>query len=626
VSEPVEIETLLVANRGEIALRVMRTAKRLGIRTVAIHTELDAGVPHTRAADALVEVPSYLDIDAVVDAARRSGATAIHPGYGFLSERSEFARAVEDAGLKLVGPSAAVMDQMGRKDAARRIAVAAGVPVVPTGEGAPYPVLVKAAAGGGGKGMRIVRSEDELDAAVAAARREAQAAFGDDTLLVEKYVESGRHIEVQVIADSHGNVLHLFERDCSTQRRHQKVLEEAPAPTITAETRELVTRSAVAMAAQVGYENAGTVEFLLDNATGEAYFLEMNTRLQVEHPVTELAVSVQGRALDLVELQLRVAAGEPLPFTQDDVALRGHAIEARVYAEDSFGGFLPQAGTASLVRWSTRARVDQALESGQAVTTSYDPMLGKVVAHGPDRESARKALLAALDETGILGLTTNLGFLRALVAREEFRDATIDTAWLDTATVEPPDPDVARLSVAWVSAMLGQAGDPNPFQADGWRSGADPAPYVVALDRQVRVDRVRGRVDDHEVHQVSAEDHVLVLSVDGRREVTVVNVQPDALEAAHHGQRFVFERPDPFGDHGPVAGDGTLVAPMPGTVLAVDVAEGDTVVEGQRLGVLEAMKMELALKAPFDGVVTHVGAATGDQVQLKHVLFEVQAS
>jgi acetyl/propionyl-CoA carboxylase alpha subunit len=403
------------------------------------------------------------------------------------------------------------------------------------------------------------------------------------------------------------------------------VLEEAPAPTITAETRELVTRSAVAMAAQVGYENAGTVEFLLDNATGEAYFLEMNTRLQVEHPVTELAVSVQGRALDLVELQLRVAAGEPLPFTQDDVALRGHAIEARVYAEDSFGGFLPQAGTASLVRWSTRARVDQALESGQAVTTSYDPMLGKVVAHGPDRESARTALLAALDETGILGLTTNLGFLRALVAREEFRDATIDTAWLDTATVEPPDPDVARLSVAWVSAMLGQAGDPNPFQADGWRSGADPAPYVVALDRQVRVDRVRGRVDDHEVHQVSAEDHVLVLSVDGRREVTVVNVQPDALEAAHHGQRFVFERPDPFGDHGPVAGDGTLVAPMPGTVLAVDVAEGDTVVEGQRLGVLEAMKMELALKAPFDGVVTHVGAATGDQVQLKHVLFEVQA-
>ncbi|MBW8749887.1 MAG: ATP-grasp domain-containing protein, partial [Propionibacteriales bacterium] len=415
--EPVAIHTLLIANRGEIALRVMRTAAALGIRTVAIHTALDAGAPHTRAADALVEVPSYLDIDAVVDAARRSGATAIHPGYGFLSERAEFARAIEKAGLKLVGPSADVMEQMGRKDAAREVAVAAGVPVVPswsadlvsTGSTTDldFPVLVKAAAGGGGKGMRVVRTPADYADAVAAARRESQAAFGDDTLLVEKYVESGRHIEVQVIGDSHGTVLHLFERDCSTQRRHQKVLEEAPAPTITEETRALVTRSAVALAAQVGYENAGTVEFLLDNATGEAYFLEMNTRLQVEHPVTELVTG-----LDLVELQLRVAAGEPLPVTQDDVRLRGHAIEARVYAEDSFGGFLPQAGTAALVRWSSHARVDHALESGQIVTTSYDPMLGKVIAHGPDRESARQALLAALDESGVLGLTTNLGFLR----------------------------------------------------------------------------------------------------------------------------------------------------------------------------------------------------------------------
>jgi acetyl-CoA/propionyl-CoA carboxylase, biotin carboxylase, biotin carboxyl carrier protein len=623
------IQTLLIANRGEIALRVIRTARAMGICTVAICTELDLAAPHVRAADSSVTVTSYLDIDAVVDAARRSGATAIHPGYGFLSERAEFARAVEKAGLKLVGPSADVMEQMGRKDAAREIAVAAGVPVVPSGAGAPYPVLVKAAAGGGGKGMRIVRSEDELDAAVEAARRESLAAFGDDTLLIEKYVESGRHIEVQVIADSHGNVLHLFERDCSTQRRHQKVLEEAPAPTITDETRARLTTAAVALAKHAGYENAGTVEFLLDAessaGSGEAvfYFLEMNTRLQVEHPVTELAVSVKGSGLDLVELQLRVAAGEPLPFTQDDVALQGHAIEARVYAEDSFGGFLPQAGTAALVRWSSHARVDQALESGQVVTTAYDPMLGKVIAHGPDRESARQALLAALDETGILGLTTNVGFLRALVAREEFRDATIDTAWLDSATIDRPGPDVARIGVAWVSALLGQSGDPHPFQADGWRSGADAAPYVVALDRQVRVDRTRGRVDEHEVHQVSAENHVLVLTVDGRREVVVVNVQPDVLEAAHRGQRFVFERPDPFGDHGPVVGDGTVLAPMPGAVLAVDVAEGDTVVEGQRLGVLEAMKMELALKAPFDGTVTAVGAATGDQVQLKQLLFEV---
>ncbi len=290
-------------------------------------------------------------------------------------------------------------------------------------------MLVKAAAGGGGKGMRIVREQRDYDAAVAAAKREAKAAFGDDTILVEKYVEHGRHIEVQVLADAHGNVVHLFERDCSTQRRHQKVLEEAPAPTITPEIRKLVTESAVALAREVGYENAGTVEFLLDADTGEAYFLEMNTRLQVEHPVTEL---VTGR--DLVRLQLAVAAGEPLPFTQDDVTLDGHAIEARVYAEDPWHDFLPQAGTAELVRWSERARVDAALESGQVVSTSYDPMLGKVIVHGPDREAARRALVDALDDTAVLGLTTNVGFLRVLAASDEFRDATIDTAWLDSAT------------------------------------------------------------------------------------------------------------------------------------------------------------------------------------------------
>ncbi|HVG97337.1 MAG TPA: biotin carboxylase N-terminal domain-containing protein, partial [Chloroflexota bacterium] len=391
------VHTVLIANRGEIALRVMRGCRTLGLRSVAIHTDLDATAPHVREADAAVRVTSYLDLDAVVAAARQVGADAVHPGYGFLSERAEFARAVEAAGLKLVGPSADVMDKMGRKDAAREIAVAAGVPVVPSAElsdsqvavAAPgsdksaYPLLVKAAAGGGGKGMRIVRDPADFEAAVAAAKREAASAFGDDTILVEKYVEHGRHIEVQVLADAHGTVLHLFERDCSTQRRHQKVLEEAPAPTITAEVRKLVTESAVALAREVGYENAGTVEFLLDSDTGEAYFLEMNTRLQVEHPVTELVTG-----LDLVELQLRVAAGEPLPLTQDDVTLSGHAIEARVYAEDPFHGFLPQAGTASLVRWPARARVDAALESGQVVSTAYDPMLGKVIVHGPDREAA----------------------------------------------------------------------------------------------------------------------------------------------------------------------------------------------------------------------------------------------
>jgi acetyl-CoA/propionyl-CoA carboxylase, biotin carboxylase, biotin carboxyl carrier protein len=598
------IDCLLVANRGEIALRVMRTATAMGIRTVAIHTALDADAPHVRAADASVEVASYLDIAAVVDAARASGATAIHPGYGFLSERAELARAVEEAGLTLVGPSAEVMEQMGRKDAARKIAVAAGVPVVPsfpveeTLPGTAFPVLVKAAAGGGGKGMRIVREQGEYADAVAAARRESLAAFGDDTLLVEKYVESGRHIEVQVIGDTHGTVLHLFERDCSTQRRHQKVIEEAPAPTITPETRAAITEAAVALARQVGYVNAGTVEFLLDNATDEAYFLEMNTRLQVEHPVTELAVQVAGQPLDLVALQLRVAAGEPLGFGQDDVALAGHAIEARVYAEDPYAGFLPQAGTTSLVRWASSVRVDHALESGQVVSTSYDPMLGKVVASGPDREAARLALVRALDGTAILGLTTNVGFLRALAASDEFRDATIDTSWLDRHEPAPPDPAEARVRAAWAWHRA-QRSDTGPFRSDGFRLGAPPAPVVVALDERVTL--------------VAPEPTDGVAVVHGHH-----------IEVVHQGQRFTFDRPDAAADHGLEAGDGILVAPMPGTVLAVDVAEGDTVAEGQRLGVLEAMKMEVALKSPFAGTVTRVGVEPGSQVQLKQLLFEVE--
>ena len=615
------LHTVLVANRGEIALRVIRACRSMGLRSVAIHTDLDVAAPHVREADDALRVGSYLDIEAVVGAARICGADAVHPGYGFLSERAAFAEAVESAGIALVGPSARVMELMGRKDAARDIAVAAGVPVVPQGEDAGFPVLVKAAAGGGGKGMRIVRQPADYDAALAAARREAMSAFGDDTMLVEKYVEHGRHIEVQVLADAHGNVVHLFERDCSTQRRHQKVLEEAPAPTITPEIRRLVTESAVALARQVGYENAGTVEFLLDADTGEAYFLEMNTRLQVEHPVTELAVRVAGQPLDLVQLQLRVAAGEPLPFTQDDVALHGHAIEARVYAEDAFGGFLPQAGTATLVHWPARARVDAALETGQVVSTAYDPMLGKVIAHGADREAARLALLDALDDTAILGLTTNVGFLRVLAASDEFRDATIDTAWLDTATPKEPAPDTARLFAAWAQATTAtMTGRDEPFRPDGWRVAGPSAPVVVQLDRPVTVDREAGRVDDVRVHQLSAERDVVVLSIDGRRHRAVVKPQPGGVEVVHQGHRWVFVPPEVLA-HAGVA-EGSLAAPMPGTVLAVEVGVGDTVIAGQTLGVMEAMKMELALKAPYAGTVTAV-AAVGEQVALGHVLFTV---
>jgi acetyl-CoA/propionyl-CoA carboxylase, biotin carboxylase, biotin carboxyl carrier protein len=617
------IRTVLVANRGEIALRVIRACRETGRRSVAIYTDVDSEAPHVAAADDAVHVHSYLDIEAVVAAAQAADADAVHPGYGFLSERAAFAEALEEAEIRLVGPTAAVMDQMGRKDAAREIAVRAGVPVVPQGDRATFPVLVKAAAGGGGKGMRIVRRAEDFDEALAAARREALSAFGDDTMLVEKYVEHGRHIEVQVLADGYGNVVHLHERDCSTQRRHQKVLEDAPAPTISDAVRRLVTDSAVALAREVGYTNAGTVEFLLDTETDEAYFLEMNTRLQVEHPVTEAITGI-----DLVHAQLDVAAGEPLPFRQDDIAVTGHAIEARVYAEDSFGGFLPQAGTADLVRWPSgegAIRVDQALASGQVVSTSYDPMLGKVIAHGPDREAARRALVEALDTTGILGLTTNTGFLRALVASEEFRLATIDTAWLDTAVVEPPGAEVPRVFAAWIQALLVAVHDTgHPFQSDGWRLGGTPSPTVVELDETLLVDRAAGTVGDHEVRQLSAENHVAVLSIDGRREVAVVNVQAHTAEVAYRGQRFVFERPDVFADHGPAAGDGSVVAPMPGTVLDVRVAAGAAVAEGDVLGVVEAMKMELALKAPFTGTVTDVAAAVGDQVSLGHRLFVVE--
>ena len=619
-------ESVLVANRGEIARRVFRTCRELGIRTVAIYTALDADAPHVRDADEAVEVASYLDADAVVAAAAEAGAEAVHPGYGFLSERAEFARAVAKAGLTWVGPTPEVIEQMGRKDAAREIAVAAGVPVVPRGEDSPYPLLVKAAAGGGGKGMRIVRSPEELDEARAAAAREALSAFGDETLLIEKYVERGRHIEVQVFGDTHGNVIHLFERDCSVQRRHQKVIEEAPAPTLTDEQRNLVLTSAVALARQVDYTGAGTVEFLLDEASGEAYFLEMNTRLQVEHPVTEEAVRIDGAAADLVALQLRVAAGEPLGIAQDDVRIDGHAIEVRVYAEDAFEGFLPQAGRTSIVRWPESARVEHALESEQVVSTAYDPMLAKVIVHGADREEARTAMVKALDATAVLGLTTNTGFLRLLAASDAFRDAEIDTAWLDRNEVPAPDPEVPRALVAWVSAMLSAASDTTtPFRADGWRLAGSPAPTIVELDRSVTVDRPSGRVDDHLVRQLSAADHVLVAIVDGVRHWAAINVQPGLAEIVHQGHRFDFSPPDRVAGAAAHHSDGAVEAKMPGTVIDVRAQVGDQVEEGQVLGVMEAMKMEVSLKAPFAGTVTVVGASAGSQVPLGAELFVVEA-
>jgi acetyl-CoA/propionyl-CoA carboxylase, biotin carboxylase, biotin carboxyl carrier protein len=643
------MSTLLVANRGEIAIRIIRAAQAMGLRTVAVYSDADREAPHVRAADTAIRIgptpasESYLNIDALLEAARKTGADAIHPGYGFLSERAAFPRAVAEAGLTFVGPTAEVMEQMGRKDVARAVAEAAGVPVVPSAElsgstvdaGAiGFPLLVKAAAGGGGKGMRIVRDPADFVEALASAQREARSAFGDDTILVERYVERGRHVEVQVLADQHGNVVHLFERDCSTQRRHQKVIEEAPAPTISDDVRKVLTEASVALARQVGYTNAGTVEFLVSGE--EVFFLEMNTRLQVEHPVTELAVSVGGDTLDLVQLQLAIAAGRPLPFTQDQVALTGHAIEARVYAEDAFNGFLPQAGVAESVRWSRRARNDVALESGQEVSTSYDPMLGKVIVHGSTREAARRALVTALDDTVILGLTTNLGFLRGLAASDAFRDCAIDTAYLDSHpdAVRPRGAEAASVLAAWALATSRYDDPTHPFgTADGWRLTGPAAhtPVELVVDGEptlFRVDRagsVRSAGRSWRVHPIASDEGMLRLEIDDLVHEGAVRITAHRVDVAHVGNTFSFHRPDAFGPHsGPAASDGMVLAPMPGTVLSVSAVVGQAVAEGEVLGVMEAMKMEVTLKAPTAGNLSTVGAQAGDQVALGATLFVVE--
>jgi acetyl-CoA/propionyl-CoA carboxylase biotin carboxyl carrier protein len=646
--------SVLVANRGEIALRVLRAARQAGLRTVAVYSDADRSAPHVREADTAVRIgpppatASYLSIPALLEAAHRSGADAIHPGYGFLSERAPFARAVGGAGLIFIGPPADVMDLMGRKDAAREVASRAGVPVVPTFElptsGEPhaglgpadFPVLVKAAAGGGGKGMRIVRDPAALQEAVAAAQREARSAFGDDTILVERFVERGRHIEVQILADSHGNVVHLFERDCSVQRRHQKVVEEAPAPTISERVRSAVTEASVRLAKEVGYVNAGTVEFLV--AGEDVFFLEMNTRLQVEHPVTEL---ITGH--DLVQAQFAIAQGMPLPFGQDDVTVDGHAIEARVYAEDPFRDFLPQAGVATRVHWPEHARVDEALESGQRVETYYDPMLGKIIVHAPNRESARRALIGALDDTAILGLTTNLGFLRQLADDPAFRAAEVDSGWLDRNAGhfrDKPD-DLAVCIGAWALAAkrVAASGDGDtrdPFGVgDGWRGAGPSAPVLVELrsgDRisVLRVDEPAGFVSGDDrvwaVHELAENDDLYRLEIDGVVHEAYVEVDPHGVTVAHHGRTSRLERPDVFGPAaGAVATDGTVPAPMPGTILSLSVTKGQPVHTGDTLGVMEAMKMELTLKAPIDGVVADVGAAEGDQVPMGQTLFRISS-
>ncbi|EKF22958.1 acetyl-/propionyl-coenzyme A carboxylase alpha chain [Mycolicibacterium hassiacum DSM 44199] len=650
-------DTVLIANRGEIAVRVIRTLRRMGIRSVAVFSDADANARHVAEADAAVHIGpaparrSYLDIGAVVDAARRTGAQAVHPGYGFLAENAQFAAALAEAGIVFIGPSAAAIETMGDKIAARAAVSAFGVPVVP-GVSEPgltdealiagaadigYPVLVKPSAGGGGKGMRVVHDPAELPAALAAARREAASAFGDDTLFIERFVTNPRHIEVQVLADGYGNVVHLGERECSLQRRHQKVIEEAPSPLLDAATRARIGAAACDTARSVSYTGAGTVEFIVSaDRPDEFFFMEMNTRLQVEHPVTELVTGI-----DLVEQQVRIAAGEKLPVGQDDITLTGHAIEARVYAEDPGRGFLPTGGTVLGLAEPTGpgVRVDSGLALGTVVGSDYDPMLAKVIAHGADRAQALRTLDRALAETAVLGVGTNIEFLRYLLADADVVAGRLDTGLLDRRLPDfrPADPDDRTLIAAgaylWLRAWPDPVGDLWAVPS-GWRIG-EPAPVSYRLRAGQRTDHVylTGTPGSATARVEDGESHMLTAALTGDRlTVTLDGLRTDYLVAAADGQLWlagpdgtavieeVREAPvRPDDEH---SGDAELTSPMPGSVVAVGVTDGQRVRAGTVVVTVEAMKMEHALTTPVDGVVELL-VAVGDQVKVGQPLARV---
>ncbi|WP_332811222.1 acetyl/propionyl/methylcrotonyl-CoA carboxylase subunit alpha [Sphingomonas sp.] len=622
------ITSLLIANRGEIACRIIHTARRLGIRTVAVYSDADSRALHVREADEAVHIgpsparESYLDGGKIIAAAKQSGAEAIHPGYGFLSENADFAQAVIDAGLVWVGPPPAAIRAMGRKDAAKRLMAEAGVPVTPgylgddqspsrlraEADAIGYPVLIKAVAGGGGKGMRRVNASNEFDELLASCRREAAAAFGDETVLLEKYLDRPRHIEVQVFGDSHGNVVHLFERDCSLQRRHQKVIEEAPAPGMDEATRAAICDAAVRAARAVDYVGAGTVEFIADASAGlradRIWFMEMNTRLQVEHPVTE---EITGQ--DLVEWQLRVASGEPLPKSQDELAIDGWAIEARLYAEDPAHEFLPSTGRLDHFVLGGSIRVDSGVEEGGRISPYYDPMIAKLIARGSSRAEALARLIPALEDAEIWPVKTNAGFLARAAADPDFAAGEIDTGFiparLDRLVPEPhPSDAVWNLAAA---AML----------ASDFRGASDP-PWVALEGLRVN----------------AAPDLNVTLSHGGETR-TIDLTREDLFEGAAtthgaswlvftQGQAFAFTLGGASRDAAAGAGDGSLVSPMPGRVIAVDVREGDAVAKGQKLVTLEAMKMEHSLVAPFDGIVAELRAADGAQVSEGALLVRIE--
>jgi acetyl-CoA/propionyl-CoA carboxylase biotin carboxyl carrier protein len=646
-------QTVLVANRGEIAVRVIRTLRTMGIRSVAVHSDADAGALHTRLADIAVPIgpapaaQSYLSIERVLEAAARTGAQAIHPGYGFLSENVEFARACEKAGVVFIGPPVAAIEAMGDKIRAKQTVMAAGVPVVP-GRSEPgmddeavadaavvtgFPVLLKPSAGGGGKGMRVVRSASELPDAIAGARREALSSFGDDTLLVERYVGNSRHIEVQVLGDAHGNVIHLGERECSLQRRHQKVIEEAPSPLLDTASRASMGSAAVDAARAVGYTGAGTVEFIVDaDRPRDFFFLEMNTRLQVEHPVTELITG-----LDLVEQQVRIAAGERLALDQSDISLDGHAIEARLYAEDPARGFLPQAGTVLGLREPSGPgiRVDSSLAVGTVVGSDYDPMLAKVIAWAPDRETARARLVGALRHTAVLGVTTNAAFLGALLTDPDVVAGRLDTGLIerrgDALTAADPVPYTVYAAAALALLLESEPAGPVVDRwdvPDGWRLG-EPAWTVrrlqVAGGEPVSIP-VRGRAADAQLRigdgglvpaRASREGDRLTVTIGDLTTSYFVVHEGGTVWLAADGHVTALREHERLSAHAEGAGtDGAVTSPMPGTVTVVQAAVGDEVAAGTPLLVVEAMKMEHVLTAPVAGTVTELDVTAGQTVAL----------
>lgn len=643
------IDTLLIANRGEIACRIMKTANAQGLKTVAVHSEIDRDARHARMADIRYNLggakpaDSYLLIDKIIEAAKATGAQAIHPGYGFLAENSDFAQAIEDAGLIFLGPPASAIIAMGSKSAAKSLMEEAGVPLVPgfhgdeqdyetfraASERIGYPVLLKATAGGGGKGMKVVEKESELKEALESAQREAKSAFGDPKMLVEKYVLKPRHVEIQIFADMHGNCVYLNERDCSIQRRHQKVVEEAPAPGLTQELRQAMGEAAVKAAQAIGYVGAGTVEFLLD-ARGEFFFMEMNTRLQVEHPITEL---ITGQ--DLVAWQIRIARGEALPLTQAQIPLNGHAIEVRLYAEDPDNDFLPATGTLNLYREPAAGegrRVDSGIEEGDSISPFYDPMIGKLIAWGENREEARQRLLSMLAETRISGVRTNLAFLSRILAHPAFAAAELDTDFIPRheqdlfiTPSELPNEFWQLAGKAWALTQADRVRHDDPTSpwatASGWRS-AQPQRYVLNLQTGEQQQKVV--VTDAELANASITGDQLVLEQAGIRQRFPALRVNHTLYLEWRGELHAITEVDFIAQA--AAGSqqqGGLTAPMNGSIVRVLVEPGQAVEEGATLVVLEAMKMEHSIRAPHAGTVQNIFCAEGDMVTDGMVLVEL---